>query len=146
MIRLLKYPELCFAVLPLLLLGCAGPITMNKIQHIERGIHSDSLSSMVERKPARVFTVVDPENGLEYQVQIYPMQTGTETHYVPGYYIGDVYYFGGYETYSVNEDFAFLFFEDSLVFWGFLHEFARSDDPLVRRLAPLIIEMSGKGR
>jgi hypothetical protein len=113
---------------------------MNKIQHIEQGMPSDSLSSMVERKPTKVFTVVDPENGLEYQIQVFPMQTDTviTTTYTK--------YMTYTHTYPVTRDYAFLFREDSLLFWGFPHEFARADEPFIRRLAPLIMEALEKGR
>ena len=133
MSQLVKHPKPSFAVLLLLLVGCAGPLTMNRIQRIELGMPSDGLSSMVKRKPARVFTVVDPENGLEYQVQVYPMQTDTVTTTTYTKYM--TYY----HTTPVTENYAFLFREDSLLFWGFPHEFARSDEQSIRRLAPLIM-------
>jgi hypothetical protein len=122
------------ALLMLLLMGCAGPLTMNKIQHIERGMPSEDLSSMVGRQPARAFTVVDPEEGLEYQVQIFPMQTGIYTTTTHGKYMTYTH------TYPVTRDYAFFFREDSLLFWGFPHEYARSDEQAIRRLAPLIME------
>ena len=129
-----------FCVSLLLLVGCAGPITMNKIQHIEQDMTSDSLSSMVERKPTRVFTVVDPENDLEYQVQIFPMQTGITTTTTYGKYMTYT------QTYPVTRNYAFLFHEDSLLFWGFPHEYARSGEPFIRRFAPLIMEALEKGK
>ena len=130
---LLKHPELPLALLTVLLIGCAGPITMNKIQHIEQGMTSNSLSSMVERKPAREFMVVDPENDLEYQVKVYPMQTDTVTTATYTKYA--TYYY----TTPVTRNYAFLFREDALLFWGFPHEYARSDRKSVRHLAPLIM-------
>lgn len=93
---------------------------------------------MVGQKPAKVFTVNDPDGGLEYQVQIFPMQTGTATTYSSIYVEGT--YIPISTSYPVSEDYAFLFREDSLLFWGFLHEYARSDDELIRRLAPIIME------
>ena len=118
----------------LLLLGCAGPLTMNRIQHIERGMPAEGLSSMVGRQPANTFTVFDTEAGLEYQVQIFPMKTGiymTTTHSE---------YMTYTHTHLVTRDYAFLFREDSLLFWGFPHEFARADEQSIRRLAPLVME------
>ncbi|UCE34113.1 MAG: hypothetical protein JSV40_13095 [Deltaproteobacteria bacterium] len=142
--RLLKCPKPSFAVSLLLLVGCAGPLTMNTIQRIEQGMPSASFSSMVKRTPARVFTVVDPENGSEYQVQIYRMQTGTGT-------TSTVIYHNGYPSfvpmiYPISEPYAFLFRVDALLFWGFPHEYARSDEQSIRRLAPLIMRELGKGR
>jgi hypothetical protein len=122
------------ALLMLLLVGCAGPLTMNKIQYIERGMPLDGFSSMVGRQPARAFTVVDPEDGLEYQVQIFPMQTGIYTTTTHGKYMTYTH------THPVTREYAFLFREDSLLFWGFPHEYARADEQSIRRLAPLIME------
>lgn len=85
-----------------------------------------------------MFTVNNPEDGVEYQVQIFPMQTGTATTYSSIYVEGT--YIPISTSYPVSEDYAFLFREDSLLFWGFLHEYARSDDELIRRLAPIIME------
>jgi hypothetical protein len=124
----------------LVLLGCGGrPLTMNKIQFVEQGMSSSSLLSMVKEEPNKVFTVVDPASGLEYPVYMFYMQTGTKN--IPsGYWSGEIgMYIMQYDTVPVSEDFAFLFFEDSLLFWGFLTEFARSDDELMRRLAPIMV-------
>jgi hypothetical protein len=132
--KLSRYLEASVVVVVVLLVSC-GPLTMNKIEFVERGMSSNRLSSMVKGKPFKVFTVVDPEGGLEYEAHMFYMQTGTKTHYDPG----NKYISGRWETSAVSESFAFLFFEDSLLFWGFLHEFARSDDELMRRLAPMIV-------
>jgi hypothetical protein len=113
---------------------------MDKIQFVERGMSPKSLFSLLEVNAYTVFTVVDPEDGLKYQVRMFYMVTGTVTVTTGGYYIGDEYIFPETRTEPVHESFAFLFFEDSLLFWGFFHEFARSNDQLIRRLAPIIIE------
>ena len=130
------------AVLVFLVSCVTSDITMDKIQFVERGMSPSSLSSMLERNPHKVLKVVDPEGGLEYHVHIYDMQTGTET-YIHTYQIGDVWYSEQIIS-PVYEEFAFLFFQGSLLFWGFHHEFSRSHDQLVRRLAPMIITMSQK--
>lgn len=126
------------SVLLLFMWGCVSPITMNRIQFVELGMSSNQLSSMVGQKPTKVFTVVDREGGLDYQVQIFPMQTGIATTDFVIYSEGT--YVPVWVDNLVAEDFAFLFREGSLLFWGFLHEYARSDDKLFRRLAPIIME------
>ena len=130
-----NYQSLPFSALLSLLLGCAPPmITMNKIQHIEQGLSTEGFSAIVNRRTPRVLTVVDPEEGFEYQVQIYLMRTGTS--------IGShsTEYMEWTTAEPIGEYYAFLFYNNSLVFWGFIHEFARSDEPYLRRLAPLILE------
>lgn len=136
---LLEHPSSSFPLLLVLLVGCAGPLTMNNIQFVERGMSPDNLLSMVGREPAKVFTLIAPEDGREYQVQIFPMQIGTATTY--SFYTNPQGILVPQTTrYPVSENFAFLFYEESLLFWGFFHEYARSDDQLIRRLAPIIIE------
>ena len=141
--KFIRYLERSAFVVLVFLVSCvSSDITMDRIQFVEQGISSSNLSSILERKPYKVLTVVDPEDGLEYQVHIFAMQTGTET-FIHTYQIGDVWYSEEIIS-AVYEEFAFLFFEDKLLFWGFHHEFSRSHDQLVRRLAPMIITMSRK--
>ncbi len=126
------------AILLLLLSGCAGPLTMDNINPVKRGMSPEMLSSMVERKPTKAADFIDPHDGLEYYVQIFPMQTGTTTIYIWNKH-------GGYTSIvPVTEDFAFLFRENSLVYWGFLHEYLRAEDARIRRLAPTILEQLEK--
>jgi hypothetical protein len=129
-------------VVALFFLGSCSSIGMDDLQFVERGMSTNDVFLMMERNAYKVFTVVDPEDGLEYQVRMFYMVTGTQT-YDCGSWIGGVW-IPQECTYSVHEEFAFLFFEDSLLFWGFLHEFARSDDQRIRRVAPTIIEGSQK--
>ena len=137
--KLTRYLEASIAAVLLLLVGCAHPLTMNRIQFVEQGMSSNSLSSMVGQKPPKVFTVVDPVSGLEYQAHMFPMQTGTRT-YQHSYTDSEGNLIVVTNTYPVADDFAFLFCEDSLLFWGFLHEYARSDEQLIRQLAPIIMQ------
>lgn len=139
--RLSRYLEPSIAV-ALIFLGSCSSISMDNLGSIQQGMSTNDLFLMLGRNAYKVFTVIDPEDGLEYHVRIYFMVTGTQT-YDCGSWIGDVW-IPQECTYDVHEDFAFLFFEDSLLFWGFLHEFARSDDKRIRRLAPMIIEESQK--
>jgi hypothetical protein len=109
-------------------------ITMNRIRYIEQGMSRENLSAVVKRKTTRVFTVVDPDENLEYQVQVYRMRTGTS--------IGShsTEYMEWTTVEPVGEYYAFLFHNDLLVFWGFIHEFSRSDESYLRRLAAVILD------
>jgi hypothetical protein len=119
-------------ILLFLLWGCAGPLTMDNINLVERGMSPERLSAMVGRNPTKVVNFIDPHDGLEYYVQIFPMQTGTTSQYVYNQY-------GGFTVIlPVSEDFAFLFRDESLVYWGFPHEYPRAEDERIRRLAPMI--------
>lgn len=137
--RLIKHPRPIVALMLFFLVGCAGPITMNKIQYIERGQLLEDFLSMIGRNPSDVLTVVDPEERLDYKILIFPMQTGTAT---TTHYVNYVTYVSAY---PVTSAYAFLFLDDSLLFWGFPHEYARSDEQVIRRLAPLIMEKLENG-
>ena len=63
-----------------------------------------------------------------YNVQIFAMQTGIYTTTTHGKYMTYTH------THPVTRDYAFLFREDSLLFWGYPHEFARSSNPFVRSI------------
>ena len=141
--KIIRYLKGSIIVVLLFLVSCV-PITMDQIQSIERGMSSSSFSSMVGTNPAKEFTVIDPRSGLEYQVYIFCMQTGTTTADF-GYWVDNVY-IPQIETVPVAEDFAFLFYKDSLLFWGFFHEYARSDEQLIERLAPVIIKELEKSK
>ncbi len=111
---------------------------MDNINLVERGMSSERLSAMVGRNPTRVVNFIDPHDGLEYHVRIFPMQTGTTSQYVYNQYGGITVIL------PVSEDFAFLFRDDSLVYWGFPHEYLRAEDERIRRLAPMILGQMGR--
>ena len=123
-------------VFVLLISSCANPIQMNDIQAIEHGIEYDKFKSLVQRKPTSSFGI--QHKGLSYSVEIYPMQTGTITqaNYTFTQYGG----YWAYYSYPVSDDYIFIFHNDRLIFWGFLNEYHKADDELVRQLAPLISE------
>ncbi len=126
------------AVAQVFLGSCSSGIRMTQIEFVELGMSARDLFSITDQDPCQVFTIVDPQEKLEYEVRIFLMVTGAESSpsglWTQGMYIPITY------TFPVHETFAFLFFQDSLLFWGFLHEFARSDDQRIRRLPPIIIQ------
>ncbi len=123
------------AILLFLLWGCSLSLTYDQISLAEEGMSSESLSAMVGREPAEVITFEDPQDGSKYQLEIFPMKTG-ETY---TYWVWNKY--GGYpQTGEVSDDYAFLFHEDSLIYWRWLEKYPRSHDDPVGRLYPIIQE------
>ena len=121
----------------LLLVSCATPpVTNDQIQTIERGMDYDRFKSMIVREPVSSFDL--QYKGFSYLVYIYPMQTGTEVAY--SYYSTKYYSRVVAHTYSVSEDYLFIFDKGGLIFWGFVNEFHKEDDKLIQQLAPLISE------
>jgi hypothetical protein len=111
------------------------PIKMNQIQTIERGIDHQEFRSLVKRKPGSSFIV--QHKGLSYTVEVHPMQTGTRTSFA--------YTQNTTVQYSlpVSEDYAFVFHKGRLIYWGFISDYYKADDELMRELAPQISIMSG---
>ena len=103
----------------LLLVSCATPpITNDQIQTIERGIDHERFDSIIIREPISSFYL--KHKGLSYSIEIHPMQTGTEkvTYFYSDGYVTRVIT----NTYSVSEDYFFIFDRDGLIYWGFLNE------------------------
>jgi len=132
LISVLKLSVLLLAVM--IFSSCAKlslPIKMDDIQTVERGIHYAKFRSLIKRKPTLSFSI--QHKSLCYAVEIYAMLTGTLTMLT-----GPAFW----ERFS--EDYVFVFHDDHLIYWGFLNEYHKSDDELVRQLAPLISEQCEK--
>lgn len=128
-------------IMAVILVSCVTPpITMDGIQTIRRGIDYERFKSIITRKPRSTFSI--QHKGLSYSIEIYPMQTGTETQYIWIYSES-----GGYlvpTSVPISEDYVFIFDDDGLIFWGFLNECHKEGDELVQQLAPLISEQYEK--
>ncbi len=105
--RLNRYLEPFIAV-ALVFLGSCSSISMDDLQPVERGMSTNDLFLMLERNAYKVFAAIDPEDGLEYQVRIFFMVTGTQTYDCDSWK-GDVW-IPQTCTHAVHEDFAFLSF------------------------------------
>jgi len=121
-------------VLMLLLcaIGCARvALTMDKIQGIHIQQPYTAFVDCVGRKPLSTWTIDYRDRA--YRIAKYPMQTGKATYMQ---YVHTPQ--GGYslpQTIVTTDDFYFVFREDSLRCWGFLHELHRSDHDECRDLA-----------
>jgi hypothetical protein len=117
----------------ILISSCVTGITMDSIQSVHRGMSHEEFKAQVKMAAKSIFSV-DLE-GTEYKVEIYNMQTGTQTqtqfHYSK---------YGSYTTTTqvpVYSDYVFIY-DQNLLFWGFLNEMQKSEDELVQQLAPVI--------
>jgi hypothetical protein len=128
----------CIVLLPaLFLLSCLTnrAITMDDLQGIHRGMTPAQFMSQITAPPRLAFPV--EYQGIQYAMQIFPMQTGTQTvsQYV------SMYPHGGYVTtrqVPVYTDYAFVFNDKGLMVWGFFNELQKSDEDIIQNLAPLI--------
>jgi hypothetical protein len=137
-------------VVVIMVIGLAScvtiPLTMDEIQGVRRGMEHESFQTDVAMKPRLSFTV--QLDDATYSVEVYPMQTGTQTVMMPmttGVY-PNAFTTMVAHTVPVSEDYLFTFTDNRLVFWGFMAEYQKADDALVRRLAPQISEKYEKAK
>jgi len=122
--------------------GCATePITMQQTNPIKKGFTDEEVNALLKRKPDNDFIV--KYNSEDYLVQSFQMVTGstyqTQTTYlyskpvlIPVTIGVDV---------PTIDNFYFLYDENSrLVYWGFLADFAKEQDDLLREIHQRIIE------
>jgi hypothetical protein len=121
-------------MLVMMLFSCVTGIRMDDIQQVHRGMSHDEFKSQVTIASKFAFPIY--HKGIHYEIEIYPMQTGTRTQ---SSYVWTQS--GGYTTFyevPVYDDYTFVFDDKGLMFWGFMTELQKSDDELVLQLAPLI--------
>ena len=132
-----KFQAVLLFLMTLLLVSCATPPIINdQMLTIERGMDHERFKSIIIREPISSFTL--KHEGFSYSIEIYPMQTGTET--IPNCFYTEYGMMCIPFTYPISEDYFFIFGKDGLIFWGFLNELYKEDDKLIQQLAPLISE------
>jgi hypothetical protein len=119
-----------------ILSSCVTGISMDAIQGVHRGMTHEEFKGQVTIEPKQAFPL--QHGGVPYGVETYRMQTGTSTQRT---YVWNKY--GGYWVTTqvpVYDDYYFVFESNFLRFWGFMNELQKSEDELVRQLAPRIAE------
>lgn len=153
----MKINCLFLIVLTVFLVSCAvNQLTLDKIKNIEKGWSSAQLNTILSPKtPRHEFSI--EENGVNYFVQVYDMVTHTETYYGQAAKQGNSatvnYQFGNFTpppppnfntmprtSYtSVNtEPYAFIFYEDKLLFWGFFEELNKAENDEINKISTSI--------
>ena len=117
-----------------LLISCTTHIAMNDIRSIRKNMTRSELRSLLHKSPSSAFQIVCETE--EYWVDVFKMQTGTaiRTHYV---YSGN-HFITHYYPYPTTENYFFIFQDNGLIYWGFIHELHNSENASVSNLAPLI--------
>lgn len=125
----------------LLLTGCASKskLHMDSLAHIARGQSTKEVEQNLINSPSMTLEFEDPDNA---KVQVFQMVTGTQTVqtsiYVAGVNGAPGYSIPTTSVVDVTEPYYLLYKVDSLVFWGFLEEFGRSEDEGIRKYRSLI--------
>ncbi len=119
---------------------------MDTIMQIKKGDLINDVHRMVDLEPQYNFTVL--YSGNEYSVRTYRIMVGVKTtqenNQTTSVTSGGVFTTTNSSIERKNElslDYFFLFDRDKkLVFWGFLQEFSKNEDPFVSGIAPMIQE------
>lgn len=121
-----------------LLNGCAGTskLRMDSLASISLGLSPADLAQTLDKKPKMVLAI---EDSTDTVAEVYDMVTGTEMVY-GAIYAGPRNTIPTAKTVETTEPYFMLFRSGRLVYWGFLNEFGRAEDPEVRRLSTLIAE------
>ena len=122
--------------------GCATePITIQQTNPIKKGVTVEAVNTLLKRNPDNDFIVKHKSE--DYLVQVFQMVTGST------YQTRTTYLYStpvlipvtiGVDVPTVD-NFYFLYDENSkLVYWGFLADFAKEQDDLLREIHQRIIE------
>jgi predicted small secreted protein len=118
-----------------LLISCTTHIVMNDIRSIGKDMTRNELGSLLRKSPSSAFQIVCETE--EYWIDIYKMKTGTVIYTQPVYSGNDViaiYYYNS----PITEDYFFIFRDNGLIYWGFIHELHKSDNASILNLATMI--------
>jgi len=119
-----------------LLISCTAHIAMNDIRSIRKNMTRNELRSLLHKSPSSAFQIVCETE--EYWVDVFKMQTGTAIHTYYVYSGND--FITHYIPYPTTEDYFFIFQDNGLIYWGFIHELHDSENASISNLSPMISE------
>ena len=132
----LIYGLVLFCMITFSLASCGGAdVTMDSMMKLRKGETPDKVQAMLELEPSYHFSV--SYQNKEYPVKIYQIVIGkvTTTSSGPG---GSSY---SSTTSTISSNYIFLFGPDQrLIYWGFLQEFSKEEDPFIAGIAPSLQE------
>lgn len=106
--------------------------TMDSMMKLRKGETPDKVQAMLDREPSYDFSV--SYQGKEHPVKVYQIVIGkvSTSSSGPG---GQTYM----STSNISSNYIFLFGPDQkLIYWGFLQEFSKDEDPFVAGIAPVL--------
>ncbi|GAB1430105.1 hypothetical protein MASR2M18_09380 [Ignavibacteria bacterium] len=118
--------------------SCKTYMGYDELRHLRKGMSSGEAEKQFELEPASKYNIT--HKSASYEARRYSMQIGTtQTTASTGGYVGanGVYVPG--TTYTSNQantlGYILLFRDNRLLYWGFLTEFSKSEDPLIVALS-----------
>jgi len=141
------------AVILILAVGCSPYVTVKDLNSIYKGMTKEEVRDELPnaREGSKVFSF----DGVDYEIDHYMLQTGHEEQ-TSSYYrtanTGENYGTVNNQV-QVKEEtvkdemnmLIFLYHNNSLIYWGMISDFWKSEDPKMEKLAPsLTILFSGE--
>lgn len=117
--------------------SCKTYTSYDDLMHLKKGMSSRDAEKEFDLEASKEYKI--SQNGTTYLAKRYQMQIGTTTTTTSS---GGGFGPGGYSapvtttTKSANTvGYVLLFREDRLLYWGFLQEFSKSEDPTMLELS-----------
>ncbi len=129
---------LFLAILSIALNSCKTYMGYDELRHLRKGMSARDAESEFDLEPKKIYTI--RHEGATYQARRYDMQIGvsTTTTTDPGFVGTNGVYNYGTTTQKKSANtigYLLLFRDDRLLYWGFLQEFSKSEDPNIFALS-----------
>lgn len=119
--------------------SCKTYTSYDELRHLSKGMSSRDAEKEFDLEPTAEYKI--SHEGATYLAKRYPMQIGvttTTTSSGGSFNAATGMYTPGISTTSKSANtvgYLLLFRDDRLLYWGFLQEFAKSEDPLMLSLS-----------
>jgi hypothetical protein len=129
---------LCLVIL-LALVSCGSlPVSKDDLGEIRQGLSQKECWSKLHAEPARQFVAI--HDGVHFSVDVYNMTTETTASTMNRYAWTKYGVLTFPETIysSKTNDYAFIYDQTGLIYWGFIKDLYKANEQLIRKLSPLI--------
>lgn len=105
--------RLTIPIIALILLSyaCSNNLTLHRIAPLHKQLTEEEVTALVETEPTDEFTIHINADSSEYKVRSYILSIG-----------------------SYDSQFLLCFKNNKLFFWGYPHEFARANSPILNEI------------
>lgn len=133
------YLQLTVLLIGLVLLSsCRSTAVFDELNALRKGMSSSTVQEELKLSPKSTFDI--NQNGKKYTAECYWLLVFSQssTSYSP--VVGTSSFTTTTTTSSTKSIFVLLYEDNQLLYWGFLNEFSKSDDPKIAPLASRLHE------
>lgn len=114
-----KYKINIFLIsLSLIILSCANNLTLSKISPLRKAMAEEEVNSIIQTETNREFSIKIDSTKEIIDVRTYTLSSG-----------------------SYDSNYLLCYKENKLLFWGYPHEFARSNDKIINEIGKKSVEI-----